>query len=469
MGYFDRFKKRNQPPASSPAPVSPSASNSGAGVPTPSEESKAASLLPVGPRLAEARNRLESKDLAGAMALYEEILAEAGDRADVLVAISGDLGTHGHLIEIVEMIAPRYDAQRHGPATGINVLQAYLGLRDADAARHVLDILFSLNRPDLEERLFGFSNAIAELMHDAGSAQARPTMLPPESVANEPGVTKISMISISKPIWFYGLEPIAAEVLPPKSGRLRSIAFAQLSLPALQDWETPARAPEHELTRLTRAIPLWLAEHLAFSPLYTSIAVTGVMDEPEHGRHYALFPNEWTIDQLKQLVSTNADPLDYVVTGALRQTAGDFELVLRLWEVKKFRERKQFHARWTPATADAELGSLLRAVSLFMEHQPYPAGQGVSYAPPRNPTARFETLAASLSLFLAEKKVLPTGALRVDDLLPGIAGRAADSAIDSLAWLTLSRRARSLGLAVDVPEPTLADDPLVGRARALGN
>ena len=59
--------------------------------------------------------KLEAKDLPGAMAIYEEVLASAGARADVLVTISGDLGVHGHMAPLIELIAPRYDAEKHGP------------------------------------------------------------------------------------------------------------------------------------------------------------------------------------------------------------------------------------------------------------------------------------------------------------------------------------------------------------------
>src|ERR1700722_17733771 len=97
-------------------------------------------------RLHAAREKLDAKDLAGALAIYEEVLAVAGDRADVLVTISGDLGSTGHAGQVIELVAPRYDADRHGPATGMNLLQAYLAQRDAGAAQHILDILFSLNR-----------------------------------------------------------------------------------------------------------------------------------------------------------------------------------------------------------------------------------------------------------------------------------------------------------------------------------
>src|SRR5206468_1467365 len=98
MGFFDRFSSRKpEPVAAQPAPAEPvgetTVAASGAGA--------------VKPRLAAAREKIESKDLAGAMSIYEDVLASAGDRPDVLVAISGDLGSHGHLAEIIELIAPR--------------------------------------------------------------------------------------------------------------------------------------------------------------------------------------------------------------------------------------------------------------------------------------------------------------------------------------------------------------------------
>ncbi len=175
------------------------------------------------PRLVTAREKLEAKDLPGALAIYEEVLASAGDRADVLVTISGDLGSSGHVVQIIELVAPRYDAERHGPATGLNLLQAYLAVRDANAAQHVLDILFALNRADLEERLFGFSNAIADLMATASTQSGLVGgQDAPISVA------KIALVSISKPIWFYGLESAHRRVAAAGEGKkLRRIAFGQ--------------------------------------------------------------------------------------------------------------------------------------------------------------------------------------------------------------------------------------------------
>ena len=417
----------------------------------------------VKPRLAAARERLDAKDLPGAMAIYEEILSSgAGDRADVLVAISGDLGSHGHVAEIIELIAPRYDADRHGPATGLNLLQAYLAVRHADAAQHVLDILFSLNRPELEDRLHGFSNAIAEILAS------------PDQVAGQPGVAgapsdvpRIGLITISKPIWFYGLEPLAAQILPPKEGRLRRIAFAHLALPGYVVDGKPVMQHGDELPRLSRALPLWFAETTYFSALYAPIAAIGIKaPAPGQGENqHVAFSGEWTTENLRQLVETHAEGLDFIVTGALRSTAGDYDVVLRVWEVKTFREKKTFTARWTPSTADTALARLHADVRGYTEWSPSSAA--FVYTVPTQPRAWLETLATSLELFLVDKAILPVSQIPpVDDELRLAAQRAASNEAASLAYLTLRSRARKAGLAVP-PEAPLARSPLVAQASSL--
>ena len=451
MGFFDRFAARK--PA--PGPASPPAA---AGTPAPAPAAAAGNVQA---RLVAARERLEARDLTGALAVYDEVLAgPAGDRADVLVTISGDLGASGHLAPIVELIAPRYDADRHGPATGLNLIQAYLALGNADAAQHVLDILFALNRPELEDRLHGFSNAIAELLAapDAGAA-AGP--------AGAEGAPKIGLITVSKPVWFYGLEPLAAQLLPPKGGRLRRIAFTQLSQPGATPSAEALRGPEDEVARLSRALPLWFAETFSFAALYQAVAAVAFQAGAEGpaGNHPVVFSSEWTPENLRQLVETHGEELDYIVTGSLRVSAGDHEVVLRVWEVKVLRERKVFPARWTPATADAVLARLHADLRAYMEWSP--ASAAYAYVLPAQPSAWLDTLGASLGLFLAEKSVLPPGCLApVAADLAAVAARAAGSEGASLAYLTLRARARQLGLA-DAPLAPLARSPLVQQARDL--
>lgn len=456
MGFFDRFsaKKPEVKPVAKPAAA-----------PFEAEPVVVLGTSPGGvsgviSRLAEARALLDAKDLPGALAIYEEVLAAAGDRADVLVTISGDLGSTGHLGPIVDLVAPRYDAVRHGPATGLNLLQAYLALRQTDPARHVLDILFELQRPELEERLHGFSNAIADLI-------AQGVALPAGSENGAaPSAAKVDMVSISKPIWFYGLEPLANDLLPAKEGNLRRIAFAQLALPgAYRDFGAALKLPEDELGRLSRAVPLWFAETFYFSTLYAPVAVVGLLAQPE-GKVPMLFNTEWTTENLRQIVESTEGGFDYVVTGSLRQTAGDYELTLRIWEVKKFRERKQFTARWTPATADAELAKLHAQLRVYMEWASVTAP--LAYTPPSASRVWLDVLGASLSLFLVGKNLLTKE--QVPPLAPVLsrfAPEAVTNAASSLAWLTLIKRAREAGVAPAMAEVQLSMNPRVAKARQL--
>lgn len=459
MGFFDRLTGKKPTPA---RPTPSSAAPTPAPAPAPEPVSEAATpeaaTGPTGgllPQLTAARDRLEAKDLPGALAIYEQVLATAGDRPDVLVTISGDLGSCGFIEPIVELISPRYDAERHGPATGLNLLQAYLALRNPGAAQHVLDILFALGRPELEDRLWGFSNAIAELLE----AQRRGEATGAATGAKD--ATSINLVSISKPIWSYGVEDLPG-LLPPKEGRLRRVAFCQLAHPGLAEAAERMKKPEDDLGRFARGLPLWFAETFSFCPLYAPIAAVGLMGK----EHYALFPAEWTAANIRQLVETSSDGLDYVFTGALTETSGDTELVLRVWEVKKFRERKVFNARWTPSTIDAELAKLHEQIRLFMEWCAYPEGAGLAYTPPARPTAWVQTLGASLSLFLTDKGVLPKEQLTLPAaVIDTAAEQAAHNGAASIAWLTLQERAQRLGASGPLPAIQLSPNPLVGAAR----
>ena len=375
MGFFDRKPADQQPE-------------------TPPGADKTSAAGGVLPQLAAAREKLKTKDTAGAMAIYESVLVGAGDRADVLVTISGDLGSTGHVKELIELLAPRYDAQRHGAAAGINLLQAYLVTRNAEAAQHLLDLLFELNRPELEARLVGFSNAVAELFVSEGEAAEQQPRIDAEA--------KISLVSLSKPVWFYGLEALAPHLLPGKEGRPRRVAFAQCAVLGLEDAATRAAQPEEALGRLGRGLPLWFAETFASSAGYETFAAIGVSDR----KHYALFPMEWVAENIRQVHDTTEGGLDYVVTGALRNRHEDFELSLRIWEVKKYRELKAFTTRWTPANADAELKKFHELVRGYMEWRALPAGTGLAYAAPAAPLAYVHGLGSALTLFLGEKGVL---------------------------------------------------------------
>lgn len=445
MGFFDRLLGKSTRRHSSPAPASPAPPLPYA-EPAPEPEAPAApapDIGPVAPRLLEAFEQLELRNLDGAREIYDEILASpAGERPDVLVRISGDLGSTGHVETIPELIAPLYDAQRHGPATGINLLQAYLALRNPGAAQHVLDLLFDLKKPELEDRLWGFSNAIGEMMesgkHNPASGKA----------------TSVNLVTISKPIWAYGIEDLP-DLLPEKSPQAKTVAFAQLALPDHDDTEALAKQPEEALGRLTRGIPLWLADSLYFSPQYNTAAAIGMVGKD----HYVLFPASWTTNNIRQLIDTTASNIDYVVTGDLREADGDFQLSLRLWEIKGFRERKTFEVRWTPATADRVLAELQQHIRLFFECQ---EGPGLPFEPSTQTVAWIDTLAVSLSTFLVGKSVLPREQLAE---LPAVLVDPATTTAAALARLTLADRCTKADLAHTAPD--LPENDTVAQAKKL--
>jgi len=436
MGFFDRFasgQKKTQP---DPVPAAPA---------TPAPE-KAAVAGNVIPRMAEARAKLEAQDLPAAVAIYQEVLASAGARPDVLVSLSGELGVRGHVRELIELVAPHYDAQRHGPATGLNLLQAYLAVREIEPAQHLLDILFALNRPELEERLIGFSNAIGELMagHEAAALSAEQLRRGGGDAA--PVENKISLASISKPIWFYGLEEAAGHLFPAKDGRLRRVAFAQCTLPGTADAIERSARPEDDLGRFCRGLALWFTETFHASAGYDPVAAIGMSSR----MHYVLFPVEWTADNIRELNATSSGGLDFVVTTSLRNRNDDYELVLRIWEVKKFRELKQFGIRWTPATADAVLAQLHAQLRQYMEWRAMPEGYGAPYAAPAVPTAHIQALGATLTQFLGSK-----GVLAPDQVAGGLAAQlrnAQTNPDDVRAQLTLVAgllRQKALGIEPD--------------------
>ncbi|MEJ1973722.1 MAG: hypothetical protein WDM96_15035 [Lacunisphaera sp.] len=118
------------------------------------------------------------------------------------------------------------------------------------------------------------------------------------------------------------------------------------------------------------------------------------------------FPVEWSADNIREINESGAGNLDYVVTFALRNKNDDFELIARIWEVKKFRELKQFSTRWTPASADAVLKQFHEQLRLYMEWSARPVGEGLAYAAPAVPTAHIQALGATLTQFFGEKGVL---------------------------------------------------------------
>lgn len=198
-----------------------------------------------------ARGALKPNRLPEALDLYRECLTRVGKPApaDLLQQISGDLGNAGHLPEILQIVAPHFDATAHGLVVGNNLIKAYCDLGQLDAARKVLDQLYRQNRGDWKEHLSFWDTEIAK-------ARVSLHEVPKELPA-------VAMLTIAGPVWLKPESP-AAELFPAKVGDAPTVAVIGSAAEII----TNSKRPQHQMAdtpgRMSRALPLFLAEQLEF-------------------------------------------------------------------------------------------------------------------------------------------------------------------------------------------------------------
>jgi len=75
------------------------------------------------PQVWLAKILLEQGDVEAALRLYEHVLQVAPDDPLALQEMSGALGSAGHTKEMLALLLPRYDRDKHGMGAGWNILQ----------------------------------------------------------------------------------------------------------------------------------------------------------------------------------------------------------------------------------------------------------------------------------------------------------------------------------------------------------
>jgi tetratricopeptide (TPR) repeat protein len=111
-----------------------------------------------------ARTALESRDPQAALAYYRESLSRVGDSvpADFLMQMTGDLGKHGRLADLIELGEPSFVPAIHGLQAGNNLIKANLDLGRIDRARTIVNQLRMMQRPDWTESLSFWAAEIAK-------------------------------------------------------------------------------------------------------------------------------------------------------------------------------------------------------------------------------------------------------------------------------------------------------------------
>lgn len=266
------------------------------------------------PQLYLARYYLEQKDLESAKPLYEYVLNTAIDELPVLFIISGDLGNNGYINEIIDIVAPLYDAEKHDIMAGLNILHAYLQTGNHIEGQKLITKLMKIERADVRAFLTKLSKDFDIIKKGNMKNEAVPEKIEYELVVTD------------KPIWYYGLK--APEWLLPKELRKGNIGF--LSFVDLTDKteNLTQLQPEDDSGRMTRSMPLLLQEIALFNlGTETKFLLPIAKDVGP-----AVMRAEYNIKSLADAARTN--DLDLLVTGSITEKESEYEIKVILFESK---------------------------------------------------------------------------------------------------------------------------------------
>lgn len=105
------------------------------------------------PQLFLAKMWLEKGEIDQAKALYEKVLPLAVDDDSAMMSISGDLGQAGYEKTAVELVAPHFELEKHGPYVGRNLIEASYAAGDKETCLRLIGEVERANRHDFKARL----------------------------------------------------------------------------------------------------------------------------------------------------------------------------------------------------------------------------------------------------------------------------------------------------------------------------
>ena len=263
-----------------------------------------------------AREALQTRRQEEALALYQECLARIAKPVptDFLTQMSGDLGNTGHLPELLRFTEPHFVVKTHGLQVGNNLIKAHLELAQYDAARRIVDQLYALKRLDWQKTLSFWETEIAK----ARIAVEKPD---PKKKLN------VSLLTIDGPVWLKPNSP-AAELFPAKTPDDLTVCF----LCGTAEKATNSKRTEHQLAdtagRLTRALPLFLAEQVDFqSRARVQTLIPWIVDET---CGFVLGGVPWSDENAVAYASQSPTKNDYVVSIHFKTQTEPWNLELRL-------------------------------------------------------------------------------------------------------------------------------------------
>lgn len=226
--------------------------------------------------------------------------------------MSGDLGNNGYLAESIRLVEPYFDPAFHGLQVGNNLIKANYDLGQLDAARRILGQLYAQKRHDWRQTLSYWDTELAKA-RIAKQAETVPEQL------------SVSLISIEGPLWTRDGSPFAA-LLPVKRANAQHIAVLGSTAVLAQVPERPAIQLSDGPGRLSRAVPLILAEKIHL----TTDAAGFALIPWAQNQGFALFGRPYADQALCDLVGKNVKAPNFIVAVTLDSTQSLWKLALCL-------------------------------------------------------------------------------------------------------------------------------------------
>jgi tetratricopeptide (TPR) repeat protein len=274
-------------------------------------------------RLWRARLDLQQGQEEAATATYREVLHRAGGESDALVMASGDLVNAKRHDIVRELIAPRFLPGRHHPHVGLALLHHHLQTQDHVAGAELLHKMHLHYGHVLGAELEPFTAAFDQM---------RLAKLPP--LAPPPPNARVGLYRFDRPLWCAGLAD-PHWLLPKKEPGGKQVLFLSLALDGAPQIP-PGR--EDEVGRLTRSVPLFLAEHVWLSTPHRG--TTGLSLAEQGG--WAVLGRPWPEEQVCKQLSEQELQETILVTGVVR--ADGEQRRIDLWAFDCASQQRTAHA-----------------------------------------------------------------------------------------------------------------------------
>lgn len=273
-------------------------------------------------RLWLARAALESRDLDAALSLYQDCLKLAGSPVptDLLMQMSGDLGNHGHISEILVLAGPHFEVETHGITVGNNLIKASIDTGHLDSALEIIRKLEACQRPDWREHL-GFWES--ELLKARLQTKAP---IPADKLS-------MTMLNLTGPLWLIA-DHGTSRIVPPRAPDAPHIVFLGSSFESARIPSEVRAQPTDGPGRMSRALPLFLNEtvHLG-SDARTTTLVPWITNG---GGGFGLFGKAPDLAEMAQQArqwtagAHGAQPADFLVCTHLVTRGENWKLQLYL-------------------------------------------------------------------------------------------------------------------------------------------